>query len=807
MRCHLSNQVGPMQVEREIAIHSSIVHPNIVDFYAAFEDDKRIYLVLEYAAGGDLFDIVKLKGGRLAESEVALLVIKPYLDALAYLHSNGIIHRDIKPENTVFTADKRLKVTDFGLSINQREERPVTRLGTLDYMSPEVILCPDKYHPGDNKHRIDLAYGERVDAWAMGILAYELVVGRSPFGMSDRERTIHAITSSQPSFPAWTSEGVQGFVSMALEKSPATRAPIQRLMHHPWLLSFETTQSSPYLAQKQKQQLMALMQNPALAQSLPLSSSSFSARSNPSFQQLFHTLNTSGHSSGGSGRAIEVPSISQPSAPYSQGHVGMPQPQPPSSAEGYKAGNKKVVIRRKQLRRSNTHVSGHQFNIGLNPPGLDPPRLSNNPVQGHQHRVVWADSVIDPQQQAEGSQDERQDLSQELTFSCASFSRSLSQSSKRRVPEGFEIEAEDLIEAARMGRILNIGGCSSGDLPSAAKEPSLNWNSLPPSLLTSPSGSSFRSGHQAHFASNLNPFGRPGSPSSQPGPLSGASPCTNVSKGSRLRRSSKVQRSYGGTDASALSPTDSGTFPQAMDAAAASSHQAAFMRLSNSLDIDELQVFEDDRPSLDLIAAAVAREWRGEPIVRDRSTLVDSRGSVTTIDPWSSSRTTWNEGPSFPSGGLRIPARDAPGTSGIAQQFASTNLNANRVGSGAVESGPHLTFNRIHGSSKSQSAAFHMPHPSHTLPFHFTAEHSRAGIRAGLSAHQGHQGHESEVAPVEQSFVNLFKSKSLRVPGEQRPSIFETFGRKPQPEKAAQNELKDMDSGDLSHNESLGDIS
>ena len=102
-----------MQVEREIAIHSSIQHANIVDFYAAFEDEQRIYLVLEFAAGGDLFDITKLKGGRLAESEVALLVIKPYLEALSYLHSKGIIHRDIKPENTVFTNDKVLKITDF----------------------------------------------------------------------------------------------------------------------------------------------------------------------------------------------------------------------------------------------------------------------------------------------------------------------------------------------------------------------------------------------------------------------------------------------------------------------------------------------------------------------------------------------------------------------------------------------------------------------------------------------------------------------------------------------------------------------
>ena len=139
MEGHLSPCTPLSQVEREIAIHCSIQHPHIVDFYAAFEDEQRIYLVMEFAAGGDLFDIVKQKGGRLAESEVALLVIKPYLSALAYLHSIGIIHRDIKPENTVFTTNNVLKVTDFGLAVNQRLERPVTRLGTLDYM---VSLYP-----------------------------------------------------------------------------------------------------------------------------------------------------------------------------------------------------------------------------------------------------------------------------------------------------------------------------------------------------------------------------------------------------------------------------------------------------------------------------------------------------------------------------------------------------------------------------------------------------------------------------------------------------------------------------------------
>lgn len=174
-----------------------------------------VYLVSEYANKGDVFGELDRRGGSMSEGDACRLVLQPFLSALHHLHrcaasrcvrahppfprceahfawlkinlrccarslcSSGerasptqlpsvpcggcgcrlnIIHRDIKPENLLFTTNNVLKVTDFGLSIDVNQERPVTRVGTLDYMAPEVVVCPDKVLPGDHKEKTHLHY-------------------------------------------------------------------------------------------------------------------------------------------------------------------------------------------------------------------------------------------------------------------------------------------------------------------------------------------------------------------------------------------------------------------------------------------------------------------------------------------------------------------------------------------------------------------------------------------------------------------------------------------------------------------------
>ncbi|GBF96529.1 aurora protein [Raphidocelis subcapitata] len=229
------SQLNQYQVKREVRIHACLDHPNVLKLFAAFEDESGVYLVTEFASRGDVFGELDRRGGTMSESEAVRAVLAPFMSALRYLHALNIIHRDIKPENLLMTAAGELKVADFGLSIDITQERPVTRVGTLDYMAPEVVVCPDKCLPSDNKEKTHLHYDRLVDAWAVGVLAYELTVGRAPFDAGNKRATIEQILRGTPTYPAWLSEQARHFISWSLTKDAKARPDVQELAYHPWI--------------------------------------------------------------------------------------------------------------------------------------------------------------------------------------------------------------------------------------------------------------------------------------------------------------------------------------------------------------------------------------------------------------------------------------------------------------------------------------------------------------------------------------------------------------------------------------------
>jgi hypothetical protein len=108
-------------------------------------------------------------------------------------------------------------------------------------MAPEVVICPDKCHPNDHKEKMHLHYTYLVDAWAVGVLAYELTVGRAPFDAGHKRGTIENILHSSPRFPAWMSDSCKHFVTWSLTKETSKRPGIQQLAEHPWIHQYAGT--------------------------------------------------------------------------------------------------------------------------------------------------------------------------------------------------------------------------------------------------------------------------------------------------------------------------------------------------------------------------------------------------------------------------------------------------------------------------------------------------------------------------------------------------------------------------------------
>eukprot|EP00891_Asterochloris_glomerata_P009746 jgi/Astpho2/9746/gw1.00149.147.1_t len=217
-----------LRMEREIKLMNMLGGDGLVQLYSVFEEDTHKHLIMEFCKGGDLFKLLLLRGGTLEEHWVCMEIIVPMLRVLVQMHSDHIIHRqamDIKPENIFLTSRTKFKMGDLGLAIRATEELPFTRSGTLDYMAPEADLKARGVRP----------YDEKVDVWATGILAYELVVGRPPFEVNDEVQTATMIMfSNNINFPTKYSTLWVDFVRAALEKKPHLRPSAVQLLDHPW---------------------------------------------------------------------------------------------------------------------------------------------------------------------------------------------------------------------------------------------------------------------------------------------------------------------------------------------------------------------------------------------------------------------------------------------------------------------------------------------------------------------------------------------------------------------------------------------
>ncbi|XP_010075261.1 PREDICTED: citron Rho-interacting kinase isoform X2 [Pterocles gutturalis] len=177
--------------EEERSILSQSTSPWIPQLQYAFQDKKNLYLVMEYQPGGDLLSLLNRYEDQLDESMVQFYLAELVL-AIHSVHQMGYVHRDIKPENVLIDRTGHIKLVDFGSAAKMTVNRMVNAklpVGTPDYMAPEMLTGLN----GDGK----ASYGPECDWWSLGVIAYEMIYGRSPFTEGTSAKTFNNIMNFQ----------------------------------------------------------------------------------------------------------------------------------------------------------------------------------------------------------------------------------------------------------------------------------------------------------------------------------------------------------------------------------------------------------------------------------------------------------------------------------------------------------------------------------------------------------------------------------------------------------------------------------
>jgi serine/threonine protein kinase len=201
-------QIEQTKTERNVLLQT--VHPFLVGAHYTFQSETKLFLVLDYVPGGELF--LRLKQEQRFSEQRSRLYAAEILLGLGHLHSLGFVYRDLKPENVLVDANGHLKLTDFGLvktDLTGGMSTTSTFCGTPQYMAPEMV----DHSP----------YTKAVDWWSFGVLLYEMLVGIPPFFNENRTRLYRSIKFDPIRFPDWTSDEAQDLLLKLLERNPNRR--------------------------------------------------------------------------------------------------------------------------------------------------------------------------------------------------------------------------------------------------------------------------------------------------------------------------------------------------------------------------------------------------------------------------------------------------------------------------------------------------------------------------------------------------------------------------------------------------------
>ncbi|KAG5273859.1 hypothetical protein AALO_G00156380 [Alosa alosa] len=214
---------GAGRLLQEVSCMKLLRHPGVVRLYEVIDTPTKLYLVLELAEGGDLYDLILRHEAGLGEAGARPLFAQ-VVRAIAYCHRMHVVHRDLKPENLLlFPKQGALKLTDFGFS---KRFHPGTKLttscGSLAYSAPEVLLGEEYHAPA-------------VDIWSLGVILYMLVCGVSPFQEANDSETLTRIMDCSYTVPSHISADCRDLISLMLQRDACCRATLEEIEGHRWL--------------------------------------------------------------------------------------------------------------------------------------------------------------------------------------------------------------------------------------------------------------------------------------------------------------------------------------------------------------------------------------------------------------------------------------------------------------------------------------------------------------------------------------------------------------------------------------------
>ncbi|XP_029111439.1 MAP/microtubule affinity-regulating kinase 4 isoform X1 [Scleropages formosus] len=230
-------QLNPTSLQklfREVRIMKGLKHPNIVQLFEVIETEKTLYLIMEYASGGEVFDYL-VSHGRMKEKE-ARAKFRQIVSAVHYCHQKNIVHRDLKAENLLLDADSNIKIADFGFSNEfTLGSKLDTFCGSPPYAAPELFQGK-KYD------------GPEVDIWSLGVILYTLVSGSLPFDGQNLKELRERVLRGKYRVPFYMSTDCEGILRRFLVLNPSKRCTLEQIMKDKWMnVGYEGDELKPHV--------------------------------------------------------------------------------------------------------------------------------------------------------------------------------------------------------------------------------------------------------------------------------------------------------------------------------------------------------------------------------------------------------------------------------------------------------------------------------------------------------------------------------------------------------------------------------